>query len=57
MFNKKHSVNTKLLMSLKKQKEVLLLDKDTKDILHSYPSIQDLAKFFNIHSTTITRYI
>ena len=57
MFGKTHSESTKDLMSIKKSIRPLGLYDENFDIIEKYSNQVELANKFNVHKTTISRYI
>ena len=57
MFGKKHNEKTKKLMSIKKSIRPLGLYDDNNNLIEKYSNQVELAIKFNVHKTTISRFI
>lgn len=57
MFGKVHNANTKDLMSMKKSIKPLGLYNENDSIIKIYPNQVQLASKFDVHKSTISRYI
>ena len=57
MFGKNHSDSTRQLMSIKKSKRPLGLYNINNELIETFINQVDLANKFNVHKTTISRYI
>ena len=57
MFGKTHNENTQKLMSIKKSIRPLGLYDDNNNLIEKYSNQVELAIKFNVHKTTISRFI
>lgn len=57
MFGKNHSDNSRELMSIKHSKRPLGLYNINNELIETFINQVDLASKFNVHKTTISRYI
>lgn len=57
MYGRTHNINSRKLMSLKKSTRPLGLYDVNNNLIDKYQNQVELAKKFNVHKTTISRYV